>query len=84
MQPVPSSEEFTSIRMQRIMCVDPYLSPNLVPQDSINCTKLLARMRVGALHGGLEHVDQNAIPPAQKLRVTEQFTAARPSPHESE
>ena len=41
-------------------------------------------MRVGALHGGLEHVDQNAIPPAQKLRITEQFAAARPPPLTSE
>jgi hypothetical protein len=30
-------------------------------------------MRVGVLHGGLEHVsDAAAVPPAQRLRIVEQ------------
>ncbi|TDL29085.1 delta 9-fatty acid desaturase protein [Rickenella mellea] len=32
---------------------------------------LLAAMRVGALHGGVERVVQDAIPPSQKLRIVE-------------
>jgi len=30
---------------------------------------LLASMRVGALHGGLEQIDESAIPPAQRLQI---------------
>ena len=37
---------------------------------------LLATMRVGALHGGLEHVDPNALPPAQRLILTDSVDAA--------
>ena len=28
-------------------------------------------MRVGALHGGLEHVDPNAVVPGQRLYIAE-------------
>lgn len=31
--------------------------------------QLLASMRVGALHGGLEHVNEDAVPPCQKLQI---------------
>ncbi|THH01751.1 hypothetical protein EW026_g991 [Hermanssonia centrifuga] len=30
---------------------------------------LLASMRVGALHGGLEQINEDAVPPCQKLQV---------------
>ncbi|KAH8115800.1 delta 9-fatty acid desaturase protein [Phellopilus nigrolimitatus] len=35
---------------------------------------LLSTMRVGALHGGLEQVDANAIAPGQRLYIAESFS----------
>lgn len=35
----------------------------------VDAVQLLASMRVGALHGGLEQVNEDAIPPCQKLQI---------------
>lgn len=34
-----------------------------------DCAQLLATMRVGALHGGLELVGEHAVPPCRELRI---------------
>lgn len=38
--------------------------------------QLLATMRVGALHGGLEHVDPGALAPSQRLVITDSVDEA--------
>ena len=43
---------------------------NVIQQCThVDAVQLLASMRVGALHGGLEQVNEDAIPPCQKLQI---------------